>query len=322
MASSTSKLLPELIILHRLTETEAMIAQTRRVQATNKTVERELARNAQKCSDRAASLRQAIVDLGGVPDVVGTAIGRANATAKATVEQGQTFTTALLGDLALEHQLQDRARFLKVLAETADETKTAKLAERLVNAHGETIDWINIRLAEVAVGGPADIRPTPTQVAVSAGIRFAALPSRQLAGSVNRAFALARKAKAKAANNVEENVDKARQLRDSAVEVVTAGRNAALKRSEQEARKDGDKKTADTVHRTRSNLGVLSSDELPIKGYDDLSAENADKAINKLTRASDVRAILAYELENKNRKGVSTTAQVRIEDLAKELSNA
>jgi len=44
-----------------------------------------------------------------------------------------------------------------VLAETADESKIAKLAERLVTAHGETIEWINTRLAEVAVGGPVDI---------------------------------------------------------------------------------------------------------------------------------------------------------------------
>jgi len=322
MPGSTSKLLPELVILHRLTETEAMIAQTRRAQATNKTVERELARNAQKCSERAAALRQAIVDLGGVPDVVGTAIGRANATAKATVEQGQTFTTALLGDLALEHQLQDRARFLKVLAETADESKIVKLAERLVTAHGETISWIDTRLAEVAVGGPADIRPTPSQLAVSASVRLAALPSRQLAGSVNRAFALANKVQAKAQSEVEQNVGKARQLRDAAIEVFSAGRNAALKRSEKVARKDGDKKTADAVHRTRSNLGVLSSEELPIKGYDDLSADNAEKAINKLTKPADVRAVLAYELENKNRKGVSTSAQNRVEELAKELSNA
>jgi len=63
------------------------------------------------------------------------------------------------------------------------------------------------------------------------------------------------------------------------------------------ARKDGDKKTADTVHRTRSNLGVLSSDELPIKGYDDLSAENADKAITKLTKAADVRAIFQVAIQ-------------------------
>ena len=39
------------------------------------------------------------------------------ATAKAAAEQGQDLTDTLLGDLALEHELLDRARFAKMLAE-------------------------------------------------------------------------------------------------------------------------------------------------------------------------------------------------------------
>jgi hypothetical protein len=52
-----------------------------------------------------------------VPDVVSPAVGRLAAVLKATVEQAAPIGEALLQDLQLEHQLLDRATYLKVLAE-------------------------------------------------------------------------------------------------------------------------------------------------------------------------------------------------------------
>ena len=79
----------------------------------------ELATNAANAHDRAQLIAAALRDLGGVPDVVTPALGRATALAKTVVEQGQPIAGALFGDLALEHQLLDRAGYLEALADTA-----------------------------------------------------------------------------------------------------------------------------------------------------------------------------------------------------------
>lgn len=106
--STKSALVSQLNALLRLTNTEIMIAESRRGQATTSDIERELAANADKGRERAELLSTSIRDLGGVPDVVGVAAGRLSASAKATIEQGQDLLEALLGDLALEHELLDR----------------------------------------------------------------------------------------------------------------------------------------------------------------------------------------------------------------------
>src|SRR5664279_2695497 len=86
------ELLSQLNTLLRLTHTEEMITQVRRTQAMTDVVERELARNALMCRERAAL----IPALDGVYDVVGAAVGRLSAAAKAQLEQGTTLPEALL----------------------------------------------------------------------------------------------------------------------------------------------------------------------------------------------------------------------------------
>ena len=126
----------------------------------------ELATNAANAHERAQLIAAALRDLGGVPDVVTPALGRATALAKTVVEQGQPIAGALFGDLALEHQLLDRARYLEALADTADHADTRNLARRLQAAHQETIEWITSVLVEEASGEPTKVRPTPVQKAV------------------------------------------------------------------------------------------------------------------------------------------------------------
>ena len=74
--------------------------------------------------------KQRSAKLGGFPAVIGPLLGRAAAALKALTEQAQPFGEALLGDLALEHQLLDRARYIKALAVAVGSSDVEKLADR------------------------------------------------------------------------------------------------------------------------------------------------------------------------------------------------
>ncbi len=322
MTKTQQLLLTELHNLLRLTEAEGMVAQSRRPQAASERVERELAENARKCDERVQLLTESVRSLGGVPDVIGTAVGRASAVAKASLEQGQPLTEALFGDLALEHQLRERARFAKMLAEQAGETKVIKTLDRVEGAHTATIEWLNTRLAEVALGGPIALRPTPPQVVAGVARQIASLPARRAADSVNRSFAAAEDLQKRAEEAIGTNVDRAKQLVDAAGEIWTAGRNATLERTEEMATANSAKGTAAAVRRSRRELGALPADELPVRGYDSLNAGTAISRIERLRDAQDVRTILAYETANKNRKGVVLVTKGRLEALAGEIAAA
>ena len=119
-----------------------------------------------------------IKDMGGVPDLLAPVFGRVAAVVKATAEQVAPLDEALLSDLSLEHQLLDRARYIKVLAETAEEPRVLRLAERLITAHSATVEWLSTVLAEEALGGPAALRATAKGgTVVCAGIHMSDIPS-------------------------------------------------------------------------------------------------------------------------------------------------
>ncbi len=320
MADPTIELIGELNALLRLTQTEAMIAQIRRSQARDEATEKELAQNASNCEDRARRLTQSIRDLGGVPDVFGAAVGRAAAVAKAQVEQGQPLAEALLGDLSLEHQLLDRARFARVLAETADERKVVRLMERLETAHSATVEWINTRLAEHAVGGPTAIRPTPVQAAVGVSRRVATFPARQAFESVNRSIVALGDLQEQAEESLKTTVDRVRRVAGAVGEAWTAGRDAMLERGEAVASAEGAGRTAKALHRSRVDLGALKADELPIKRYPDLNVTTVVNRLQRLTDPEQVRSVLNYEQATKNRKGVVTAAQAQLEEVANQVA--
>ena len=316
MGNTTQKLTRELNLLLRLTKAEATIATVRQAQARDAGTQRELADNAKDAQQRADQIRSTISKLGGVPDALGVALGRFGAFAKTQVEQGQTFTDALLGDLQLEHQLRDRAQLVRMLADAAGKREVVRLAERLERSHTETIEWIRTRLAEVAVGGPVALRPTPIQVGVGAVRRFASFPVQQTAKGLNRSFTAFGNLTNRAEKTLETNVEKAVQLKDAAEEILGAGRDAALERTEEVARSEGAGRTAKAVRKTRRATGTLNNDELPIRNYDSLSADRAADRINKLDDASDVRAIRAYEEQNKARKTVIKAADDQLTAIA------
>jgi bacterioferritin (cytochrome b1) len=319
--SNTSTLIAQLNSLLRLTHTERMIAETRRAQATSERIERELAANADKCSERARLLADAVRDLGGVADVVGTAVSRVGAMAKTTLEQGQSLEEALLGDLALEHQLRDRAQFARMIADQLDARSVIKVLDRLDVAHSATIDWLMQRLAEVAAGGPAALRPSPLQSAVGMGRRLGQTPARQAAGTVNRTYATATELQQRAAQRVTLEVERSRELLNAAADIWTAGRDASLQRAEESASEHGAKDTARNVNRIRRNLGAVDSSELPIRNFDNLRVDEATGRIDRLRDIEQVRTVLAYEQANKNRKGVVDAAMSRVEALAADLAH-
>ena len=321
MADPTPELLAELTALHRLTQTEAVINQTRQTQARDERIRRELADNLKMIQERAQRLDQQVRRLGGVPDAVGVALGRLQALAKATFEQGQPLDEAILGDLALEHQLRDRAVYAKVLAERANDREVVSLMERLEQAHDATIEWLTTRLAEVAVGGPAGIRPTPVQAVVGAVRRLAGLPVRLTATSVNRSVASAEQLQQRASETVEATTGRVRQLFGSAKDVAVAGRDASLRQAEAEAREAGNERAAEAVHETRANLGALKGNELVIPRYDELTATAVNTQVRRLENVDDLRAILAYEQAHKNRDAVVKAVQGRIEELAAQLAS-
>lgn len=313
---TTAELVKELANLHRLTQTEIMIAETRRAQATTDDFERELRENAGKGRERLQLLDDAIRDLGGLPDYVGSALARLAAPAKALFEQAQTFEEALYGDLALEHQLHDRAVFAKVLAQTGDRSDIVAVLKRVEQAHAATIEWLTTRLAEVAMGGPSALRPGPTQVALGAVQRATYFPTRAFTTGVNRAVASLEELRNRFGSTVDATAERARRLAEATGEVVEAGVSAGLNRAEREADKSGADRTAAVIHDAREGLGVVDASELPIKSFDNLNNTNAVAAIRRLKDADDVRTILAYEAAHKDRKSVLQATQARVEELA------
>ncbi len=314
-SSDRTTVLAQLRALHQLTNTEIQIAETRIAQARTEAVQRELTQNAANGRDRAEAIEKAIRELGGVPDVIGPFLGRAAAAVKALTEQAQPFHEALLGDLALEDQLLDRARYLKALAVAANLPAIESLASRLITAHSATVDWLTTVLAEDALGGPAALRRTPLQAAAGTAVKLVNLPVNWSARGFDRAADALRSARP----TFNELMTRGAHAGDVAAKALVASRDAALEAAEKVTRSEGARQTADALHSARTAIGVLDPDELPVADYDDLNVSEAVAAVKDLTNPSDVRAIIAYEEANKNRQRVVSAAQTRVAAIAQEV---
>ena len=305
--TTTEKLIVQLRTLHHLTNTEAQIAQTRQAQARDEAVREEWATNAANAHERGQLIAAALRDLGGVPDVVTPALGRATALAKAVVEQGQPIAAALFGDLALEHQLLDRARYLEALADTADHADTRNLARRLQAAHQETIDGITSVLVEEASGEPTKVRPTPVQKAVGRLTSVVNYPTRRTAEWINRT-----------AEAVARTRSRVGTVAEAAVDSLTAGRDAALIQAEQIATRKGARSTETALHRTRVLAGGLTAEELAVDNYDDLTVSQVASAVQQLTDTAALTALLRYEQNHKDRAGAVTAIENRLSALVEQ----
>ena len=304
--TTTEKLINQLGILHHLTNSEAQIAQTRRAQARNDTVRQQFTTNATNAQERARLIAAALRELGGVPDVVTPTLGRATALAKALVEQVQPITAALFSDLALEHQLLDRARYLEALADAADRVDARLLARRLQAAHQETILWITSVLAQEASGKFTAVQPTPVQKAVGRLTRAANYPTRWTASRINATAEAVARARSRVATVTE-----------AAVDSLSAGRDAGLHQAEQIATRNGARTIATTLHRTR----VLTADELTVDHYDELTINEVESAVEQLTDPVALAALLRYEQNHKDRVGAATAIENQLAALEAQDSN-
>lgn len=316
--TDNAKIINQLRALVLLTQTEEQVARTRVSQARTEAVRRELTQNADHAVERTRAITDQLRAIGGVPDVVTPALGRLAAVLKAGFEQTEPLEEALLQDLSLEHQLHDRATYLKVLAEQAELPRVRALAERLQTAHAATIEWLTVVLAEEAMGGPAALRPTPFQRVAGTAARAANAPVRFVANRVNEAANSVAQAREEASERLGEVSDKASSFTDAVRETLTVGRSAALRRAERIARREGNRDAAQAARAAREELGDVSADELPIKGYDSLSTQDAIKAVKELKTAHDVRVIIRYEETHKNRTSVINATQTQVAALAKE----
>ncbi|WP_324273471.1 ferritin-like domain-containing protein [Blastococcus brunescens] len=318
MTDTTSKLINQLRALVLLTQTEEQVARTRISQARTEAVRRELTENAENAAARTLEITEQLRSLGGVPDVVTPAVGRLSATLKATFEQAAPFEEALFTDLQLEHQLLDRATYVKVLADQAGKTDVRKLAEKLVDAHKATVEWLTVVLAEEAMGGPVALVPTPVQKVAGGVARAVNAPVRFWANTVNNAVDTVKHAGEETSDRFSAVTDRAAALTDAVRESLTAGRSATLRRAEQVAAREGNKDAAEAAKSAREELGDVSADELPIKNYDNLSVGDAIKAIKGLKEPRDIHVVINYEEAHKNRANVASAAQTQLAALAKE----
>ncbi|PXX61677.1 hypothetical protein DFR70_108235 [Nocardia tenerifensis] len=314
--SDTSTLLAQLRAIRDLTNTEIQIAETRIAQARTDAVRRELSENADNARARAEAIESAIRELGGVPQLIGPFLGRLAAAVKAMAEQAQPFDEALLGDLTLEHQLLDRARYLKALATAASREDVVALAQRLITAHSATVDWLSTVLAEDALGGPAALRRTPLQAATGTAVKLVNTPVTWSTRGLDRALDTFRSTPPA----LQELLARGAHAGDVAVKTLAGSRDAALETAERITRSEGADSTADALHSLRTATGVLEPEELPIADYDDLNVGQAVAEIKELTAPGDVRAILAYEEAHKDRQGVVSAAQTRLAAIAQEVT--
>lgn len=313
--ASTTTLIAQLRAVLDLTNTEIQVAETRVVQARTDAIRKELTQNADNGRARAASIETAIRELGGLPDVIGPFFGRAAAAVKALTEQAQPFDEALLGDLALEHQLFDRARYIKALAVAAKRSDVEALASRLMTAHSATVDWLATVLAEDALGGPAALRRTPLQAAAGTAIQLVNVPMTWSVRGLDKAVETVRSTPLA----LSELITRGRHAGDVAAKTLSASRDAALETAEQIIRDGGAEQAADALHSVRTATGGLAAGELPIEDFDELNVSQAVAAVKDLTDPSDVRAILAYEEAHKQRQGVISAAQARVAHIAQEV---
>jgi hypothetical protein len=205
--TDTATLITQLRILGHLTRTEAQVARLRVPQATGDDVRAELRHNADDADGRAGRIAGVLRDLGALPDPVTPVLGRVAVLVRGALEQTQPLDEALLGDLVLEHQLRDRARYIGALADAAGLPAVRALADDLDAAHTQTVDWLSRVLAGLA-GGDAALGATPLQKVAEQVTRAANAPSKAV---LDGAGAAVTQVVTRAANTVTQAGGEVRQ---------------------------------------------------------------------------------------------------------------
>ena len=335
MAVTKDMLLSELQDLLRMTAFEQTIANVRRAQARTTPIEQELAANARKSAERRALLSDAVRQVGGVPDVVGAGLSKAGAFLQAQVNQVQTLQGALLGDLALEHALRERARYARTLATSLGYTQVVPVLDRLELAHTATIEWIETRLEEVGRTGTSALRATPPQVAVTAVRRVAGAPFGVLAATVNRATGLLSRGSSslhdvaadvagRATETVTRAADTAQEVAGQAVDTAQEVAGQAVDNAQDVAgqvvdtAQDAAGSVADAASAAPEVIDLTTPDanQMPFPAYDKLSGDSVMRHAKDTEDVEELRSILAFEQAHKARKGVVQAVTERLGELS------
>jgi len=318
---SSDMLLGELRELLRLTAFEQTVATVRRAQAASTPIAQELAGNAQKSGERIALLAQAVRQVGGVPDLIAPLVGRFGAFLQAQVNQVQTLQGALLGDLALEHQLRDRARYARTLAVTLGETGVLPVLDRLETAHSETIGWLEQRLDEVGRSGTSALKATPVQVAVGSALKLAGAPFALAAESVNRTAGLLSRLTGQAPKVASKVADATQAATSSAIDLTGSVASSAAEAASTAI--DVASSAAGTATDLASSASGTATDlassaagtatELASSAADtasDLASSAADTATDAASTAADVASGVASSAADTVSSAASTAADV------------
>ena len=310
MPVTKDMLVSELQSLLRMTAFEQSIATIRRTQAISSDIAEELKANAAKSGERLALLAGAVKQVGGFPDVVGPWLGRAGAFVQSQLNQVQTLQGALLGDLTLEHQLRERTRYARTLAESLGYSQVLPVLDRLETAHSATIEWLETRLAEVGRTGSSALKATPVQAAVAAARHLAGAPLGFATQGVNRVSGLIQRFGGKAVEQVQDSVHR------TAADVypVASTTPGPPARSTAPATPAADEFGA--VGSFTDNTGVAPDGvHAPFAGYDKLSGDSVMRHVRESNDVPDLRVLLAYEDAHKNRKGVVQAVEARLSEL-------
>ena len=341
--TDTATLITQLRILGQLTRTEAQVARQRVVQASTDAVRDDLRQNAADADGRVARIADALRGLGALPDLVTPLFGRVAVLVRGAMEQAQPLDEALLGDLALEHQLRDRARYVAALAAAADVPAVQTLAGELEAAHDETVRWLTSVLADLA-GGQAALEASPLQRVAAQVTRAANAPSRpaldEVGGMVTRTVETVTAVGTGVGKDVKDTAEQyagraARLGVEAADAVVTTGRGAAAQVSEAAGHVAGAAADAvvtgrDVAAQTAGQLarhlpgsgppdapedaGTAADPEFiapSIPGFADLPPHAAVAALRTLDDPRAVAAMLQFEQAHGNRPGVVAAARLR-----------
>ena len=187
----------------------------------------------------------------------------------------------------------------------------------LVAAHSETIDWLTTVLAEEALGGPSALVPTPLQRVAGGVVQAFTFPTRIAVRGAKRAVNTAYLRGEQARETMEEFAGTVVKIGSGTREVASVGRKAMLQRAERVAEREGADATADALHGTRAELGALKAAELPIKHYEEMTAQESIAALRKLSDPDELNAMIRFEESHKNRSGVISAAHTRYAAVAK-----
>ena len=317
--SHNTKLINQLRALVLLTQTEEQVARTRISQARTDAVRRELTQNADNAAERSLEITEQLRSLGGRPGRRHPGASAASsAILKATFEQAAPFEEALL-DRPAARAPAARPRHLRQGAgRPGQETKVRQLAEKLIDAHEATVEWLTVVLAEEALGGPAALVATPVQKVAGGVARAVNAPVRFWANTVNNAVDTVKQAGEQTSERFTAVAE--RRLRPDRRRPRDPGRRprrlAAPRRAGRQPRGQPGRRQGrqDRPRGARRRLRRRAADQ----ELRPLAVADAIKAIKGLKTPHDIHVVIHYEEAHKNRSNVASAAQTQLADLAKE----